>query len=199
MPQIELAIAGFIGTITASNSQFDQAFPSNGSPATVTLNQQQLDGMNVFNGRGKCSDCHIPSNNFSGNANQFEDIGLDLVYKDLGRGLITNNAGDNGRFHVPSLKNIALSAPYMHDGRFTTLTQVVDFFSDSIHSSPNLSSAFTAYPSPNGNGGFNASTNGPAVPLGLTAYEKSSLVAFLQTLTDNSLVTDLRYSDPFKH
>jgi cytochrome c peroxidase len=195
---IETALGSYIGTIMASNSLYDQAYPANNTPGTVTLSQIEQDGMAVFNGRGKCANCHVPANSFGGNANQFEDIGLDLVYKDLGRGAITGSS-DNGKFHVPSLKNVALSAPYMHDGRFTTLAQVVDFFSDSIHSSPNLSSEFTAHPSSNNNGGFTASYYGPAVPLGLSAYEKSSLVAFLQTLTDNSLVTDVRYSDPFKH
>jgi cytochrome c peroxidase len=153
--------------------------------------------MTVFNGRGKCADCHLATSSFSGNDGQFEDIGLDLVYTDLGRGAITNSFQDNGRFHVPSLKNVALTAPYMHDGRFKTLTDVVNFFSEGIQSSPNLSSALTANPQSNGNGGYY--TGGTAVPLGLTATEKSNLVAFLQTLTDNSLVTDVRYSDPFKH
>jgi cytochrome c peroxidase len=198
---IETALGSYIGTIMANNSTYDQAYPANGTPGTVTLSQIEQDGMNLFNGRGMCANCHVPANSFGGNANQFEDIGLDLVYKDLGRGAITGSQ-DNGKFHVPSLKNVALSAPYMHDGRYTTLAQVVDFFSDSIHSSPNLSSAFTANPTSNGNGSFTASSNygnyGPAVPLGLTAYQKSSLVAFLQTLTDNSLVTDVRYSNPFK-
>lgn len=190
--QIQLAIGSFIATITASNSLYDQSVMG-----AVTLNPQQQAGMAIFNGIGKCADCHIATNSFAGNDGQFEDIGLDLVYgPDKGRGLITGNNSDNGRFHVPSLKNVALSAPYMHDGRFATLAQVVDFFSDSIHSSPNISSALTAHPYNTGNG---YSTGGTAVPLGLTATEKSNLVAFLQTLTDNSLVTDVRYSDPFKH
>ena len=190
--QIEQALGNFIATITVSNSLYDQY-----AMGTGTLNSQQQAGLAVFNGRGKCADCHMATSSFGGVDGQFEDIGLDLFYgTDKGRGGITGLSSDNGRFHVPSLKNVSLSAPYMHDGRFATLTQVVDFFSDSIHSSPNLSSAFTAHPHNTGNG---YSTGGPAVPLGLTATEKSNLVAFLQTLTDNSLVTDVRYSDPFKH
>ena len=185
LSQIEIAIASYIGTITASNSTYDQAYPANGSNGSITLTQIEQAGMAVFNGKGKCSVCHITNSSFTGGPNQFEDIGLDVVYKDLGRGAITKNPSDNGKFHVPTLKNVALSAPYMHDGRFTTLNQVVDFFSDSIKSSPNLSSVF--------------SSGGTAIRLGLTPYEKSSLIAFLQTLTDKNLVTDIRYSDPFKH
>lgn len=194
LSQLEFAIASYIETINASNSRFDQANPSSFSSM---FTQQEMDGMNVFNGKGGCANCHIAANNFSGNANQFEDIGLDATYKDLGRGAVTGNSGDNGRFHVPSLKNIALTAPYMHDGRFATLSQVVDFFSNGIHASPNLSSAFTARPYQFGNGSY--TTGGTPVPLGLSDYEKGALVAFLQTLTDNSLVTDVRYSNPFSH
>ncbi len=184
--QIEQAIGSFIATITVSNSRFDQAFPSNGASGSISLSPQEQAGMTIFNGKGKCADCHIASQSFAGTSGQFEDIGLDAVYgNDKGRGAITNSSQDNGKFHVPSLKNVALSAPYMHDGRFANLNQVVDFFSDNIQNSPNLSGTL--------------SSGGTAIRLGLTATEKNNLVAFLQTLTDNSLVTDIRYSDPFKH
>ncbi|MFI5141828.1 MAG: cytochrome-c peroxidase [Bacteroidia bacterium] len=196
---VELAISTFITSINASNSKYDQAYPStqSGHSATATLSPQELNGMAIFNGKGKCSLCHSPTNDFGGKPGQFEDIGLDLVYNDLGRGAITNNGGDNGRFQVPALKNISLTAPYMHDGRFKTLSEVVDFFSNNINSSANLSSALTAHPIPDGNGGY--LTGGTAVPVGLTATEKSDLVAFLLTLTDMSQINDVNYSDPFKH
>ena len=191
---IERALGSFMDNITSSNSKYDQAFNFTGNQPTAAFTQQELNGKTLF--EQKCATCHDPSNNFSGRVDQFEDIGLDAVYTDLGRGLITGNSGDNGKFQVPSLKNISLSAPYMHDGRFKTLNEVIDFFSDNIHSSPNLSSAFTSRPYFNGT---SYSTGGTAVPFGFTTTQKSDLVAFLHTLSDQSQVTDVRFSNPFKH
>ena len=196
---VELAISTFITSINASHSTYDKAYPStqSGLSPSATLNAQELNGMAIFNGKGKCALCHNPANDFGGSPGQFEDIGLDVVYNDRGRGAITNNGGDNGKFQVPALKNVSLTAPYMHDGRFKSLSEVVDFFSDNINSSPNLSSALTAHPVLSGNGSY--LTGGTAVPLGLTTTEKSDLVAFLLTLTDMSQINDVNYSDPFKH
>ena len=195
---IQLALSTFISSINADNCKYYQAYPPNGGTPTATLNQQELNGMAIFNGKGKCALCHNPANNFSGSTDQFEDIGLDATYTYLGRGGYTNLSSDNGRFQIPSLLNVSLTAPYMHDGRFKTLNEVVDFFSGSINSSPNLSSALTLNPVLNANGpGY--TTGGPAAPIGLTANEKSDLIAFLLTLTDMSQVTNVNYSDPFKH
>ena len=193
---IMTALGAFMDNILSNNTRFDQAFPSNGAQPAITLSQQELDGFTIF--QQKCATCHNLSNGFGGTMNQFEDIGLDAVYKDLGRGVVTNLSSDNGRFQVPSLKNVSLSAPYMHDGRFNTLNEVVDFFSDSIHSSPNLSSAFTSHPYFNQSSG-SYSIVGTAVPFGFTATQKSDLVAFLLTLTDQGQTADIRFSDPFKH
>jgi cytochrome c peroxidase len=201
--RVEEALAAFLNNITSDKSAYDKAFPPMGSVITQpvgTLTAQELNGMNIFNGKANCSACHLANNGFGGNVNQFEDIGLDAVYSDLGRGGFTNMSRDNGRFHVPSLKNISLTAPYMHDGRFRSLGQVVDFFCDSVKESPNLSTALTASPAPDGNGGyFPISYNMAPTRLNLTAAEKADLVAFLNTLTDYSLTNDIRFSDPFKH
>lgn len=89
-----------------------------------------------------------------------------------------------GRFKSPSLRNIAIRAPYMHDGRFATLEEVVEHYDNGIQFSPNLSPAFIAAP-------------GQPVRLGLTAEEKAALVAFLNTLTDAAFLTDPRFADPF--
>jgi cytochrome c peroxidase len=196
---IELALASFMSNITAPNCKYDLAFPSaqSGLQPTASFTQQELNGMTIFNGKGKCNLCHGAANGFSGNTNQFEDIGLDTIYTDLGRGAVTNLSSDNGRFHVPSLKNISLTAPYMHDGRFKTLNEVVDFFNVGVKNSPNLSSALTSHPTSNPGGSY--STGGTAAPLMLTASEKSDLISFLYTLTDQTQATDIRYSDPFKH
>jgi len=91
-----------------------------------------------------------------------------------------------GTFKVPTLRNIALSAPYMHDGRFQTLEQVVEHYNSGIQDHPNLSPALRtdAYGAPR--------------RLNLTEAQKQDLVTFLYTLTDESMRTDRRFSNPFK-
>jgi cytochrome c peroxidase len=85
----------------------------------------------------------------------------------------------------------------MHDGRFAKLEDVIDFFSDGVKNSPNISSAFSLHPTSSGNGGYY--TGGQVVHPKLTANEKADLLSFLQTFTDASITNDVRFSDPFKH
>jgi cytochrome c peroxidase len=192
---IEMALGTFMDNITSTNCKFDQM-----KSGKIQLTPEEQDGMNIFNGKAKCNLCHHETNSFAGVAGQFEDIGLDVNYTDLGRGTVTSSAIDNGRFHVPSLKNIGLTAPYMHDGRFATLNDVVDFFDGGVKNSPNLSSALSIHAVSDGNGGFMPVTSGvTAQPLNLTSTEKLHLVAFLNTFSDLTLANDIRFSDPFKH
>jgi cytochrome c peroxidase len=194
---LEQALGAFLFNIKAENTAYDQAFPPAGSgiQASGSLTQEELNGMAIFNGKGKCNLCHDPTNGFGGNLDQYEDIGLDSVYSDPGRAGITALAVDQGRFHVPSLRNVALTAPYMHDGRFKTLEEVVDFFSNGVKNSPNLSSALSGHPVLTND---SYTTGATFFPIPLNVDEKKNLVAFLKTLTDYSLVNDIRYSDPFK-
>lgn len=105
-----------------------------------------------------------------------------MEYEDQGIGNLQANA--NGEFIVPSLRNVALTAPYMHDGRFQTLEEVVEHYSSQIKPHPQLHE-FLKYP------------NGEVQQGNFTEYEKRALVAFLNTLTDQLLITDERFSDPF--
>jgi cytochrome c peroxidase len=89
--------------------------------------------------------------------------------KDLGLGAITKKGSDRNRFITPSLRNIALSAPYMHDGRFQSLDQVIDHYDSGLHRSPTLDPNLAKHP----RGG-----------LGLSKEDKAALLAFLKTLTD---------------
>lgn len=91
-----------------------------------------------------------------------------------------------GVFKIPSLRNVALTAPYMHDGRFATLEEVINHYDSGINKSPNLDDVFKSW------------DTGETIRLGLSEEEKSSLVAFLHTLTDENYMNDLRFSDPFK-
>ena len=105
---------------------------------------------------------------------------------DAGREEITKQPADKGRFRVATLRNITLTAPYMHDGRFKTLEEVIDHYSDHIQPSRTLS----IFLQDNSN-----TTNGNQ--LGLTPQEKKDLLAFLQLLTDSSFIRDKRFSNPF--
>lgn len=98
----------------------------------------------------------------------FANNGLDREFKDAGLGAITHKSGDAGKFAVPSLRNVALTAPYMHDGRFTTLEEVVEHYDHGLQPSHTLDPNLAKHPS----GGLN-----------LSVADKSALVAFLKTLT----------------
>ena len=110
--------------------------------------------------------------------------GLDLVYTDNGRGEQTLSPADNGVFKIPFLRNISLTAPYMHDGRFATLEEVIDHYSQGIQAHPNLDHRLR-------------SPNGAPVRFNFSSADKAALVAFLETLTDQEFITDHRFSDPF--
>ena len=113
------------------------------------------------------------------------------VYKGLGE--VTGLAADEGFFKVPSLRNIELTAPYMHDGRFATLEEDVDFYNNGVVNHPNLSPQLRLPPGPPG-----SPPPGPR-RLNLTNDQKAALVAFLKTLTDTSVTTDPKFSDPFRY
>jgi cytochrome c peroxidase len=112
---------------------------------------------------------------------KFSNNGLDESFSDLGRGAVTNNANDNGKFKVPTLRNIALTAPYMHDGRFKTLDEVIEHYSSGVHMSPTIDPLIEF-----------ANQGG----VQLDAQEKQLLKAFLMTLTDLEFVNNPKFQDP---
>jgi cytochrome c peroxidase len=183
--EIHQALASFIDDLYSMNSRFDISMNS------FTLQESQ--GWALFTGKAKCYNCHN-GNNFNGYQSDYENIGLEVNYADPGVGRITGNASDIGKFNVPTLRNIAVSAPYMHDGRYTTLSQVIDHYSEGIAASPNLSWVFRD----TAGVGFSANLMTlPPASLHLTDQEKKALEAFLNTLTDVSFLADPRYSNPF--
>ncbi len=109
---------------------------------------------------------------------------------DRGIGALTNRPQDEGVFKVPSLRNIELTAPYMHDGRFATLEQVVEFYNSGVVAHPNLSGPLRAGP-----------PGSPPAPLrlNLLVEQKAALVAFLKALTDTTVTTDPKFQDPFEY
>ena len=129
-----------------------------------------------------CQNCH------GNNVIAFERVannGLDLVYEDKGVGEHTENPVDFGMFKVPLLRNIELTAPYMHDGRFETMEEVVEHYNSGIKNHENLDFRLK--------GG-----NNEVKKLNLSVEDKAALIAFLKTLTDETIATTERFSDPFK-
>jgi len=140
-------------------------------------------------GNATCAACH-GTDNFVPN-NVFNN-GLENPYVDKGIGALTGLARDEGIFKVPSLRNVEVTAPYMHDGRFATLEDVVEFYNSGVTNHPNLSPPLRV-PTPPG------APPGPPRRLNLTPEQKAALVAFLKTLTDTTIVTDPKFSDPFNY
>lgn len=162
------AIASFERTLETSNTPFDRFMNKDKS----AISEAAKRGQKIFNEKGKCFDCHFGPD-FTGD--QFRNIGLyngkDL--NDLGRYDVTKDSADIGKFKVPGLRNIAITAPYMHNGMFQTLTEVIDYY--------DTPTAFVK-------GSINSDTL-LLKPLGLTKEEKSDLLEFLHTLTDDRFTT----------
>jgi len=187
--RISRALAQFVRSIVSTRSKYDAGIPIGFSNFTA---QENL-GRQIFFGQvgnATCAACHgtdnfVPGPNINNN-------GLEFPYVDKGLGGISGLAQDDGLFKVPSLRNIELSAPYMHDGRFATLEEVVEFYNSGVVNNPNLSPPLRV-PTPPG------TPPGPPRRLNLTADQKAALVAFLKTLTDPNLANDPRLSDPFNY
>lgn len=189
------AMTQFIKSMIGCDSDMDRSSVS-GQP----MNALAEEGRNLFFGKGTCYNCHSgpdfndrgafftdpffpPNGGGFGWSKDIADIGLDEQYTDVGMGVF--DPALVGVFKIPSLRNVAMTAPYMHDGRFATLEEVIEHYNIGIQKSPNLDAVFKSW------------DTGDAIRLGLTDHEKSALVAFLNTLTDASFMADERFSDPF--
>jgi len=158
MQGIAEAIAAYERTIISTNSAFDQFVLGD----KTAMNEEAQRGMALFKGKARCILCHNDSN-FTDN--QFHNLGVPQVgpmKEDLGRYYVTRRLEDKGAFKTPTLRSIVETAPYMHDGVFKTLEEVVDFFDQG--------------------GGKNSNLSPLMKPLGLTAEEKTDLITFLNAL-----------------
>lgn len=166
------AIAQFERTLISGNSKFDK-FLNN----EAVLTPEEQNGFNVFmkESRGDCFHCHGSENNPLWTDNKFHNNGLDETFTDLGLGAISGDPNDNGKFRTPSLRNLAFTAPYMHDGRFATLEEVINHYSEGLKNSPTIDPLMKKI----NQGGTN-----------LTNKDKADLKAFLLTLTDNEFVNN---------
>jgi len=224
--RIARALAQFLRSLVSLDSSYDRAVaaaakeasPDGSSGVASTGRSKSLAGLTATENRGKalfmegvggviefgCAFCHIPPT--FGMPKAFNN-GLDAEYADRGLGALDRPSNDpltptnDGKFKAPSLRNIALTAPYMHDGRFATLEEVVEHYSSGVHPDENLGLAFNDEGSGDGDAGdagagaesSKASTSG----FRLSTEEKRALVAFLKTLTDEKLIADPRFADPF--
>ena len=207
---IRIALAQFISAISAYNSKFDYV-----RSETEQFSELEQEGFDLFfsNRPGACGNCH---NGVNLAGYSVSNIGLDLEYEDQGAGenhgnnsFPQNDSGLNGAFKTPGLRNIELTAPYMHDGRYKTLEEVIDHYSNGVKPHPNLDYRLRANfnNSPDilgGNGGVigpigNLDENPTPIHQNFSPQEKLALVAFLQTLTDYDYISNPKYSDPFDY
>lgn len=172
------AIAQFERTLLSFSSRFDR-FEYGGD--SLALTPQEIRGKELFFREAHCGDCHMGP---MLSDHSLRNNGLDLVHTDLGLGGVTGNAAHNGRFKTPTLRNIAVTAPYMHDSRFATLEEVVDFYADDVQlDSPFLDNHMFPWMS------------GQVV---LSEQDRSDLVAFMRSLTDHAFLTDPAFADPHR-
>lgn len=195
------ALSHFVRSMVSVQSKYDLGVTSNFS----NFSEQEMQGKKLFFESLPCGGCH-GGENFDGWGSFSQNIGLEMDYADDGQPGNDWNTGQplDGWFKVPSLRNVALTAPYMHDGRFASLEEVVEFYNAGIHPHPQL--AFTLREGWNGNIGFDIAPidifipgNGEISPLrmNLRQEEKTALISFLHTLTDETIISDVKFSDPF--
>jgi len=182
--RISRALAQFVRSMVSYRSKFDQAMAT-GAPGVPpdfasVFTAQELQGLQIYGGvgaqnGGACAACHGTAGHI---APGIRNNGLDAnTANDQGAG--------GGRFKSPSLRNIAVRAPYMHDGRFATLREVIDFYDSGVQNHPNLDPPLRA-------------PGGGVRRLNLSEQQKQALEAFLNTLTDTPMLTDPKFADPFR-
>lgn len=184
---IAKAIAQFERTLISANSRYDKIVKGEVIPTEQEQRAIELFMTHPIPEAGlrgaNCGDCH---GSHLTTLNTFHDNGLDATPFDAGRQNITKNSFDFGKMRVPSLRNIALTAPYMHDGRFKTLEEVLDHYNEHLQNSPNLDPLL-----------MEASNEINGKTLKLTEQEKKDILVFLHLLTDEEFINNDTFSNPF--
>lgn len=173
--RISKALAQFVRSMVSYESKYDSAFDAvTGLPDFESVfNDAELRGHALFNGSARCSQCHESTAQVGA---ETANVGLDATNEDEGAG--------GGEFKTTSLRNIAVRERFMHDGRFTSLKDVVEFYNTLVQDNPNLDFKLR-------------DISGAPLDLGLLDSEVDDIVAFLQTLTDESFLSSAMFSDPF--
>ncbi|HSH03836.1 MAG TPA: cytochrome c peroxidase [Anaerolineae bacterium] len=171
--RIAKALAQFVRSIVSYQSKYDEGV----GVGFENFTPLEAYGLQLFESHElRCNICHTTDTHVLFGA---RNNGLDMVYEDNGLGEITGHPTDMGRFKPPSLRNVAVTGPYMHDGRFETLEETLTHYQNGIKEHPSLDEFLPV-------GGFNFDEG-----------EKNALLAYLGTLTDEALLEDPKYSDPF--
>lgn len=176
---IQRAIAQFIRSMVSADSKFDRYLRGE-----EQLSQAEMNGYLLFvtEEGADCFHCHGGGGNALMTTHLFYNNGLDYESNDpQDRFSVTGSPQDLGAYKAPTLRNIALSGPYMHDGRFQSIDEVIDFYSDSVKNNPQISPLM-----------HHVSQGG----IRLTEEEKTQLKAFLNTLTDTTFIHNTNYSKP---
>ena len=175
------AIAQFIRSMYSYQSKYDAGILNDFADFTA----EELLGKDLFfSGEFGCNFCHTEATFTS---TGFFNTGLNEVYSDQGLGIVTGDPEDNGKFKTPSLRNIEVTAPYMHDARFNTLEEVIEHYNSGVQPHPNLDDRMTT----------DGEIGGPPKQLNMTEAEKQAIITFLHTLTDEVFLTDEKFSNPF--
>jgi len=163
------ALAQFTGSIVSADSKYDKV-----KRGERVFTASELNGYNTF--KAKCAGCHKEPL-FTNNSFRNNGLSLNTLLNDYGRMKITRDINDSLKFKVPTLRNAAITYPYMHDGRFFTLGQVIDHYRTGIQTNqPNLDSSLKNR-------------------LPMTNIEKNNLIYFIMTLTDSSLIHNPRFAE----
>jgi cytochrome c peroxidase len=183
--RISFALAQFVRALRSQNSRMDMG----------QLTSTELEGQHAFS-KFNCSGCHAGPDlggdllgiNYYGTSliPNSANIGLDMEYEDKGLAELNGNPVASGAFMIPSLRNIDFTAPYMHDGRYNTLEEVIEHYNSGIQ--PNIALDHVL---------IDPVTNTP-VRMNMTDNEKTALIAYLKACSDRTLTTDVRFSNPFK-
>jgi len=176
------AIQEFINSFVSADSKFDEGLNIVSLPSSTFSNftPEENRGKQLY--MANCASCH--SEDMSIPVERFANNGLDQNNPDPGIGGINGNSQDVGKFKVPPLRNIEYSGPYMHDGRFATLEEVLDHYSTNIQDNPNLDTRLKS--------------GGQPMQMNFSEQDKQDIIAFLKTLSDNTFLQAERFSDPFK-
>jgi cytochrome c peroxidase len=163
------ALSQFMGMMVSANSKYDRV--KAGKESFTSAEQR---GYQIF--QQKCSSCHAEPL-FTDQSYRNTGLAMDNVLKDVGRMRITKKSEDSLKFKVPSLRNVFLTAPYGHDGRFFSVGAVIDHYRSSV---------------------INSATTDPLVKnkIAIDDYEKNDLIIFLRTLSDNDFIADKRFAQP---
>jgi len=177
------ALAQFMRTLISGNSPFDKYLKTGNSGWNSADEIKAYEGFAIFmdEAKGDCFHCHGDSFNPLWTDNLFHNNGLDATFADNGRGNVTGNSFDNGKFKTPTLRNLVFTKPYMHDGRFNTLQEVIDHYSQGLVSSPTIDPLMKHLIT----GGSN-----------MNPTDKGKLLMFLISLSDSSFVSNPVFQDP---